>query len=76
MTRGAIAAMAVGAAAGLASALALGRLAAAFLYGVEPTDVVSFAAATAVLGLAAGAASFLPAWRAAGVNPAEILRSE
>jgi ABC-type lipoprotein release transport system permease subunit len=76
MTRGAIAAMAVGAAAGLASALALGRLAAAFLYGIEPTDVVSFAAATAVLGLAAGAASFLPAWRAAGINPAEILRSE
>jgi ABC-type lipoprotein release transport system permease subunit len=35
-----------------------------------------FAGAAAVLVLATGAASFLPAWRAAGMDPAEILKAE
>ena len=76
MTRGALIAMAGGVLAGIIGAAALGRLASAFLYGIEPTDAASFAGAAAVLVLATGAASFLPAWRAAGVDPAEVLKAE
>lgn len=76
MTRGALISMAGGVLAGIIGAAALGRLASAFLYGIEPTDTTSFAAAAAVLVLATGAASFLPAWRAAGIDPAEILKAE
>jgi putative ABC transport system permease protein len=76
MTRGALVSMASGVLAGIIGAAALGRLASAFLYGIEPTDAASFAAAAAVLVLATGVASFLPAWRAAGIDPAEILKAE
>lgn len=76
MTRGSVVAMIAGALAGFAGAAALGRVSSAFLYGIEPTDVTSFAAAAAILALATGAASFLPAWRAAGIDPAEILKAE
>jgi predicted permease len=76
MTRGALASMVAGVVAGSAMAAALGRSASAFLYGIEPTDAVSFAAAGACLALATGIASFLPAWRAAGVDPGEILKAE
>jgi predicted permease len=76
MTRGALVSMAGGVLAGIVGAAALGRLASAFLYGIEPTDAASFAAAAAVLVLATGVASFLPAWQAAGVDPAEILKAE
>ena len=53
-----------------------GRLASAFLYGIAPTDSATFAGAAVVLLMATGAASFLPAWRAAGMDPAEILKAE
>ena len=76
MTRGSLVAMAGGLLAGIAGAAAIGGLATRFLYGIEPTDAASFAAAAAVLVLATGAASFLPAWRAAGIDPAEILKAE
>ncbi len=76
MTRGALVSMASGVLAGIIGAAALGRLASVFLYGIEPTDVASFAAAATVLVLATGAASFLPAWRAASIDPAEILKAE
>ena len=76
MTRGVLVATAGGMLAGIIGAAALGRLASAFLYGIEPTDAPSFAAAAAVLVLATGAAAFLPAWRAAGLNPAEALKAE
>jgi predicted permease len=76
VTRGALLSMAAGVLAGIVGAAALGRLAAAFLYGIAPTDAVTFAGAAAVLVLATGAASFLPAWRAASMDPAEILKAE
>jgi predicted permease len=76
MTRGALVSMATGVVAGSLAAAALGRSASAFLYGIEPTDAVSFAAAAACLVLATGIASFLPAWRAAGIDPGEILKAE
>jgi putative ABC transport system permease protein len=76
MTRGALVALGGGVLTGIVLAAGLGRLAAAFLYGIEPTDAASLTAAAVILVLATGAASFLPAWRAAGVDPAEILKAE
>jgi len=61
---------------GLAGALALTRLLGSQLHGVEATDPLSYAAAAIVLCLAAGLASWLPARRAAGVDPMVALRSE
>lgn len=46
------------------------------LVGVEPLDPVSLAVGVAVLAAASVAASWLPAVRAAGVDPVEVLRSE
>jgi predicted permease len=76
LTRGALASMAAGLVAGIVAAAALGRFASAFLYGVEPTDAISLAAAAASLVVATGVASFLPAWRAAGIDPGDILKAE
>jgi predicted permease len=76
MTRSAVVAIAAGVAGGLLAAAALGRLVSAFLYGIEATDPATFATVVAVLVTAAGLASFLPAWRAAGIDPAEILKGD
>jgi len=46
------------------------------LFGVQAWDVPTLAAVVVVLGLSAMAASFLPAHRAASVNPTEALRAE
>jgi ABC-type antimicrobial peptide transport system permease subunit len=48
----------------------------AILFGVAPLDAASFAAAAALLLLAAGFAAFVPARRAAHGNPSAVLRSE
>jgi ABC-type antimicrobial peptide transport system permease subunit len=61
---------------GLAGALALTRLLGSQLHGVAVTDPLSYAAAAIVLCVAAGLASFLPARRAARVDPMVALRSE
>jgi ABC-type lipoprotein release transport system permease subunit len=61
---------------GLAGAAALGSLVSSFLYGIEPTDIVTLTIAIIVIALFAGLASFVPAWRASGVNPTEVLRAE
>ncbi len=58
-----------GSAAGVAGALLLSRLMARILYGVEPTDPVTFGAVAAVLGLAAFLAICVPAYKATGSNP-------
>lgn len=65
-----------GLALGLLAALALGRLVRNLLYGVEATDPAVLAASVAVLGLAALAAGFAPARRAARVDPSVSLRAE
>jgi predicted permease len=66
----------VGAGIGLVAAAALARLMKALLFGVSPLDPLTFAAVPVILGLAAALASFLPASRAAAINPADALRAE
>jgi predicted permease len=68
--------VAIGMAAGLAGALALGRLIASMLYGLKPWDPPTLALATALLILVALGASWIPARRAAGVDPIKALRHE
>jgi len=48
----------------------------AFLYGVTATDPVTLTGATLALGATASLASWLPARRAARVDPAVALRAE
>jgi ABC-type antimicrobial peptide transport system permease subunit len=65
-----------GLAAGIVLAIAATRLMRTMLFGVGPTDLVSFSAVAVVLTGVAIAASFLPARRAAGISPMEALRHE
>ena len=65
-----------GMAVGLAGAIGLSRLIAAFLFGVTATDPTTYAAVAAVLLLTAACASYLPARRAMRVDPAVALRQE
>jgi predicted permease len=66
----------VGVAIGLAAALALMRLMSSLLFGVKPTDVATYAAVSLGLIATAVLSSYLPARRAAAVNPVESLRAE
>ena len=66
----------VGAAIGLAGAMALTRLMSALLFGVTPTDLPTFAAVAAGLIAVALIASYLPARRATKVDPLVALRHE
>ena len=68
--------VAAGTAVGLPAAWALARLVEAQLYGVAGRDPLTVAGATATLVLAALAAGYLPARRAAGVDPMRALRDE
>ena len=65
-----------GAAFGVAGALLLSNLMARMLYGVKPTDLPTFAAVAVVLIAAALLASWIPARKAAQIEPTEALRSE
>ena len=66
----------VGTALGVAGSLAAASVIRGLLFGVSPWDWPTLATAIAVLGLAAGVASFIPARRAASVDPVEALRAE
>jgi putative ABC transport system permease protein len=62
--------------AGLLGATALTRLMGAMLYGVNPTDALTFAAISILLAIVALAASYLPSRRAMALDPVIALRHE
>jgi ABC-type antimicrobial peptide transport system permease subunit len=66
----------VGAALGLVAAAGLTRLMSSLLFGVTALDPVTYAAVSALLVAAAVLASYLPARRAVGIDPAQALRAE
>jgi ABC-type antimicrobial peptide transport system permease subunit len=66
----------VGIAVGAAVAAGLTRLISSLLFGVTPLDAATFVAASAILVVAALAASYIPARRAAAVDPVETLRGQ
>lgn len=65
-----------GAAAGVLLCVLLSRLVASVLYGVRPSDPVSFSAALLGVCAIAAAASCLPVWRTLRIDPATILGDE
>ena len=64
----------IGAAVGLGGALAATRVLRTLLFGVAPADPLTFVVGVALLAAAAIVASWLPARRAANVDPIEALR--
>jgi ABC-type antimicrobial peptide transport system permease subunit len=66
----------VGAAVGLTGALAASRLISRFIYGVAPTDPLSYVASILVAISVALLACYFPARRATKVDPMEALRYE
>jgi predicted lysophospholipase L1 biosynthesis ABC-type transport system permease subunit len=76
MTRQGLVLTAAGVAAGLVLFAAVARFLRAFLYGVAPTDPLTLVIASLTLVGVALLASWIPARRAARVDPAESLRAE
>jgi ABC-type antimicrobial peptide transport system permease subunit len=66
----------VGVMLGLGAAFALAHTLSSFLYEVKPLDAMAFTAGPILLIAAALLAGFLPARRAAGVDPTVTLRAE
>ena len=66
----------VGVAIGIAAAAALTQSMKSLLFGISPLDPITYLAVPLILAAAAAVASYLPARRAANVNPVEALRVE
>ncbi len=66
----------IGMAVGVVAATGLMRLIKSLLFGVSPLDPLTYVSVLVVLATAAVLASYLPARRAAAVNPVEALRAE
>lgn len=67
---------AAGIAIGLVGSLILSTLLTKLLYGIRPHDPSTFAAVALLLAVVAAIASLIPAWRAAHVDPLQVLRDE
>jgi ABC-type antimicrobial peptide transport system permease subunit len=61
---------------GVAGALYLTRFLQSMLYDVQPTDFATFAQIIALMALAATAAAWVPARRAARTDPMKVLRQD
>jgi ABC-type antimicrobial peptide transport system permease subunit len=66
----------IGLAVGVGLSLAAARTASSMLFGLKPHDPATLTFAISVLALVAVAASYIPARRAAGVDPMVALREE
>lgn len=60
----------------MTAAAGLMQLMKSLLFGVSPMDPVTYVTVTGVLAAVAAVASYVPARRAAAVNPVEALRAE
>jgi ABC-type antimicrobial peptide transport system permease subunit len=76
MLRDVVVLLAVGIALGVAGSLAAGRLIESLLYGLQPNDPAHLAAALAILAAATALAAYLPARRAARLDPMTALRED
>ena len=74
--RSALALTGIGAAIGLAAAAGLTQLMKSLLFGVSPLDPLTYLSVLIALAASAVLASYLPARRAAAMNPVEALRAE
>jgi putative ABC transport system permease protein len=66
----------LGVALGVAAALGLTRVLSTLLFGVRPTDPITFTAVAVLLLGVALAACYIPAWRATRIDPMAALRHE
>jgi ABC-type antimicrobial peptide transport system permease subunit len=66
----------LGVAIGIGAAVPLTRFMSSQLFGIRPSDPLTFAAVTLLLSIAAATASYLPARRASAVDPVKALRAE
>ncbi|MGA2602500.1 MAG: hypothetical protein ABSH09_36520 [Bryobacteraceae bacterium] len=76
MLRQGMALAGIGLVLGLAGAIAASRLLSSMLFEVKPGDPLTYAGVAVLLGLVALAATYLPARRAARVDPLAALRIE
>jgi putative ABC transport system permease protein len=65
-----------GAVIGLVLSALLGRLLVTMLFGVQPLDLMTFATVTILVALTAAVSIAAPAWRAAHIDPAVVLRNK
>lgn len=68
--------IAVGVAVGSIGAVVLGRFVQSLLYGIAPTDALTFAATTVTLALVAAVSAAIPAMRATRIDPMTALRED
>jgi ABC-type antimicrobial peptide transport system permease subunit len=66
----------IGVAVGVVAATGLMRLLKSLLFGVSPLDPFTYVSVPVVLAVSAMLASYLPARRAAAVDPVDALRAE
>jgi ABC-type antimicrobial peptide transport system permease subunit len=66
----------LGLAIGIPAGLALTRFVRSILYGIQPTDPISFVVAAILITIVGAAAAWIPARRASRVDPIQALRNE